>query len=139
MARGERLHDGVSGVSDTESLLRKPQCRMLINVSSTAAYLMNATNWDDEAEAYLKKVVCRDGPNEPGRGGVPCAWPTTIFELSWVITTLASSIIPLSAEVSSVLGNFLQRTLTAQKGLLGFGKWSCSYYVQFYVLFELHS
>lgn len=43
---------------------------------------MNSSTWDDEAEAYLRSVIYRD--NGLGCGGVPCAWPTSIFELSWV-------------------------------------------------------
>jgi len=62
---------------------------MLGSPSSTAAYLMNISEWDDEAEAYLQDVVGRQiigelFPGKLGRGQVPCAWPTTIFEVVWV-------------------------------------------------------
>lgn len=57
---------------------------MLGSPSSTAAYLMNVSTWDDEAEAYLRAVVGR--PTELSAGLVPCAWPTSIFELAWVRT-----------------------------------------------------
>jgi len=49
--------------------------------ASTAAYLMNASAWDDECEAYLAAVLSRSEPHD--EGSVPCAWPTTFFELSW--------------------------------------------------------
>lgn len=55
---------------------------MMGSPSSTAAYLMNATQWDDEAEAYLRTVI-EHGVGK-GNGSVPCAWPTSVFEVSWV-------------------------------------------------------
>lgn len=55
---------------------------MMGSPSSTAAYLMNATAWDDEAEAYLRHVV--ENAAGKGNGGVPSAYPSTIFEYSWV-------------------------------------------------------
>lgn len=50
--------------------------------SSTAAYLMNASQWDDESEAYLRHVVQHAAGQ--GTGAVPSAFPSTHFELSWV-------------------------------------------------------
>jgi len=57
--------------------------------ASTAAYLMNASEWDDECEAYLAAVLSRDEPHD--EGSVPCAWPTTFFELSWASLLQLSS------------------------------------------------
>lgn len=55
---------------------------MLGSPSSTAAYLMNSSIWDQDSEQYLKDVVqFGTGEND---GGVPCAWPTTIFDATWV-------------------------------------------------------
>ena len=51
--------------------------------SSTAAYLMNSSTWDDDCEAYLKNVVVSGAGNETG--GMPCAFPSSIFELTWVL------------------------------------------------------
>lgn len=51
---------------------------MMGSPTSTAAYLMSVSNWDDEAEAYLRFVV------DAGRGGVPSAFPTPVFETTWV-------------------------------------------------------
>ena len=50
---------------------------------------MNISEWDDEAEEYLRDVVGRQTIGKPlprklGLGQVPCAWPTTIFEGAWV-------------------------------------------------------
>jgi hypothetical protein len=56
---------------------------MLASPSSTAAYLMNVSTWDYDAEAYLRAVLGRSAAESRG-GLLPCAWPTTIFELAWV-------------------------------------------------------
>ena len=53
--------------------------------SSTAAYLMNCTIWDSEAEAYLRNVIC-NGSGQ-GIGGVPSVYPSNIFEITWVRST----------------------------------------------------
>jgi hypothetical protein len=53
---------------------------MMGSPSSTAAYLMHASVWDDEAEAYLRKVLKYSAGR--GNGSVPCAWPTSVFEVS---------------------------------------------------------
>ena len=55
---------------------------MMASPSSTAAYLMNASNWDDEAEAYLRQVI-KSGTGR-GSGGVPSAYPSMHFEYTWV-------------------------------------------------------
>lgn len=56
---------------------------MMNSPSSTAAYLMNISVWDDQAEAYLRSVM--DQSLSRGyRGGVASAFPSPIFELSWV-------------------------------------------------------
>lgn len=60
----------------------EPNGSMLNSPSSTAAYLMHASEWDHDAEAYLRTVL-RQGTGKHS-GGVPCAWPTTLFEVSWV-------------------------------------------------------
>lgn len=50
--------------------------------SSTAAYLINASTWDDDCEDYLRHVVAYGAGQRTG--GVPSAFPSTIFELTWV-------------------------------------------------------
>ena len=59
---------------------------LLASPSSTAAYLMNSSLWDDEAEQYLRTTV-KEGCGR-GTGGVPSAFPSTTFEVSWVYLTL---------------------------------------------------
>lgn len=62
---------------------RMPNGSMLGSPSSTAAYLMNASSWDDEAEAYLRMVF--EQKSVVGyKGGFPSAFPSPIFEISWV-------------------------------------------------------
>jgi hypothetical protein len=55
---------------------------MLASPSSTAAYLMNISAWDGEAEEYLREVVSYYRGHH--HKGVPSAFPTTNFDLSWV-------------------------------------------------------
>jgi len=59
---------------------------LLASPSSTAAYLMNCQIWDEDAEAYLRRTVA----GGTGSGGVPCAFPTTNFEITWVSKSAAS-------------------------------------------------
>ncbi|KAI1390886.1 Ent-kaurene synthase [Hypoxylon trugodes] len=62
---------------------------MMGSPSSTAAYLMNASRWDDKAEMYLRHVVGQAAGK--GSGGVPSAYPSTYFEYSWILSTLLTS------------------------------------------------
>jgi hypothetical protein len=60
-----------------------PNGSMLNSPASTAAYLINSSEWDSDAEGYLRMVL--DQYALKGRkGGVPSAFPTTVFESSWV-------------------------------------------------------
>lgn len=61
---------------------------MMASPSSTAAYLLNVSNWDDEAEAYLRQVI-KSGAGR-GSGGVPSAYPSMHFEYSWVCPSRSS-------------------------------------------------
>ncbi|KAI2463815.1 hypothetical protein F4781DRAFT_440232 [Annulohypoxylon bovei var. microspora] len=91
---------------------------MMGSPSSTAAYLMYSSVWDDEAEAYLRNVLkyCTGH----GNGSVPCAWPTRIFETSWALTTLAESGVRVDSPEALKIGDFLEEALSTQKGILGF-------------------
>lgn len=53
---------------------------MMASPASTAAYLMQCSTWDNDAEAYLRSVLASRDRN----GGVPSAYPSNIFELTWV-------------------------------------------------------
>jgi len=54
---------------------------MMASPSATAAYLIHSSVWDEEAEAYLKRVF-KNGAGK-GEGGFPSAFPSEAFELSW--------------------------------------------------------
>lgn len=58
---------------------------MMASPSSTAAYLMHSSSWDDDAEQYLHQVVAAGAGK--GTGGVPSAYPSTHFEYTWVRVT----------------------------------------------------
>lgn len=60
----------------------KVQGSMMASPSSTAAYLMNVTEWAYDAEEYLRNAVQTCQRDKPG--GVPSAFPTSIFEMAWV-------------------------------------------------------
>ena len=53
--------------------------------SSTAACLMYSSSWDDESEEYLRWTLA-SGAGQ-GSGGVPSAFPSTYFEVTWVGAT----------------------------------------------------
>jgi hypothetical protein len=55
---------------------------MLGSPSSTAAYLMHVSEWDDEAEQFLKDAF--DFGQGKGDGGIASAYPIEVFEMSWV-------------------------------------------------------
>ena len=61
---------------------------MMASPSSTAAYLMNSSKWDIEAEAYLRNVI--ENGHGRGNGSVPSAFPSTIFEFTWVSVSMSS-------------------------------------------------
>lgn len=67
---------------------------MMGSPAATAAYLMNGSTWDDAAEAYLKRVVMAS--SGMGSGGVPGAFPSSFFELTWASLLPASSFPPNS-------------------------------------------
>ncbi|MCJ1333655.1 hypothetical protein MMC10_010355 [Thelotrema lepadinum] len=54
--------------------------------SATAAYIMNVSSWDDDAEAYLRQILERSND-----GGFPSAFPSSIFETSWISSALLDS------------------------------------------------
>lgn len=56
---------------------------MMNSPSSTAAYLINSSSWDAEAEGYLRTVM-EYAAASGCEGGVPSAFPTSVFEVAWV-------------------------------------------------------
>ena len=87
--------------------------------AATAAYLINSTNWDDRAEAYLKTVFEAYGKT----GAVPSAYPTSMFELSWTISTLLTPEVvscQLPEHEKQELAQFWLKCLDRQGGVVGF-------------------
>ncbi|KAI0850465.1 Ent-kaurene synthase [Daldinia vernicosa] len=90
---------------------------MMASPSSTAAYLMNASKWSEDAEAYLRFVV------DASNGGVPSAFPITIFEITWVLSTLLESdftVQDLGPDTVYSITNFLETQLHDGSETTGF-------------------
>ncbi|KAF7864083.1 hypothetical protein EAF04_007048 [Stromatinia cepivora] len=95
---------------------------MMASPASTAAYLMYSSSWDDAAEVYIRNCIS-NGPGQ-GSGGVPSAFPTTIFEITWIFSALLESGISsesLSYQASVDTARFLESQLVVGNGTLGFG------------------
>ena len=73
--------EGLLGRIDFNRLSHQKRAgSMMASPASTAAYLMHCSTWDDDAEAYLRSVIA----SKDEAGGVPSAYPSTIFEMTWV-------------------------------------------------------
>ncbi|KAK8103054.1 hypothetical protein PG984_016200 [Apiospora sp. TS-2023a] len=94
---------------------------MLGSPSSTAAYLMHVSNWDEESESYLRHVIKYAAGR--GSGGVPSAFPSTHFEITWMLSTLVRGGFTHDdlegPELTKMLG-ILKRSFDTEKGILGF-------------------
>lgn len=102
---------------------RSPRGDMLGSPSSTAASLMFAQTWDEEAVEYLRSVVSAMAP-QTGNGAVPSAFPTHLFEFTWVLTTLLEAgftVNDLGEKSVSRIKDYLLSILESQGGLIGFG------------------
>ena len=69
---------------------RKTFGSMMGSPASTAAYLMNSSQWDSEAEKYLRKVI--DEGQGKGSGGVPSVFPMPVFEATWVFVLFSRAV-----------------------------------------------
>ncbi|KAF2864749.1 hypothetical protein BDV95DRAFT_508760 [Massariosphaeria phaeospora] len=82
---------------------------------------MNASVWDEDAENYLRSVF-EQKAIEGNRGGFPSAFPSTIFEISWVLDLLIESGFDkddfLLADMRK-LTLLLEKNLQAHKGIVG--------------------
>ena len=94
---------------------------MMGSPAATAAYLMGCKTWDDEAEAYLRHIVsigdCKSA------GGVPTKFPTTVFEVTRVISTLLENgftVQDLGAQALDNAAGFLHDCLQLETGVTGF-------------------
>ncbi|KAI6774712.1 hypothetical protein HG530_001470 [Fusarium avenaceum] len=94
---------------------------MMASPSSTAAYLIGATKWDDEAESYLRHVL-RNGAGH-GDGGISGTFPTTHFECSWMLATLLKggfTLKQLDGDGLRGLSTILLDALRDENGVIGF-------------------
>ncbi|KAJ4245529.1 hypothetical protein NW762_014038 [Fusarium torreyae] len=94
---------------------------MLASPSSTAAFLIEASEWSDEAEGYLRHIV--QAGTGHGDGGIPGTFPTTHFEISWTIVTLLQNGYTkddLDSPELSELAQILIRAFQDEKGIIGF-------------------
>ena len=94
---------------------------VMASPAATAAYLMNCTSWDDEAEAYLHHIVSIG--DSKSVGGVPSKFPTTVFEVTQVISTLLENgFTPenLGAQALDNAATFLHDCLQLESGVTGF-------------------
>ena len=92
----------------------KTQGSMMSCPASTAAYLMNTSVWDEESEQYLRSAL--------STGVASYLWPSTIFEINWVVKTfLAGGLTPNSLGLSqlNVLADYIENTLEQQEGTVG--------------------
>jgi len=60
---------------------------MMASPSSTAAYLMNASTWDDNAERYLRDAV--ENGRRIAEGMVTNVFPISTFEFAWVYSAMS--------------------------------------------------
>ena len=94
---------------------------MMASPAATAAYLMGCTSWDDEAEAYLHHIVSIG--DSKSAGGVPSKFPTTVFEVTRVLSTLLENGFTQKDLGSQALDNaagFLHDCLQLESGVTGF-------------------
>lgn len=94
---------------------------MMASPAATAAYLMGCSNWDDEAEAYLHHIVSNGVGTSTG--GVPSKFPTTVFEVTGVLSVLLDNgFTPqdLGTQALDNAAGFLSECLQLESGVTGF-------------------
>ncbi|MCJ1439450.1 hypothetical protein MMC27_008844 [Xylographa pallens] len=91
---------------------------MMASPSATAAYLIHSSNWSKSAEKYLLNVVALGSGK--GNGGVPSAFPTSIFETAWIASTLLKTGFTCEAlglKETEMIGTFLKSQLESHSGI----------------------
>ncbi|KAI2642333.1 Copalyl diphosphate synthase [Xylaria nigripes] len=89
--------------------------------SSTAAYMMHASEWDDESEEYLRHVIKFAAGR--GSGAVPSAFPSTHFEITWILSTLLRAGFThgdLRGPDLTKMLDILSHSFEVEKGVLGY-------------------
>ncbi|KAI0466916.1 hypothetical protein F4859DRAFT_526196 [Xylaria cf. heliscus] len=96
----------------------EPNGSMMGSPSSTAAYLIYATSWDESAEAYLRNVL--EKGSGQGNGSAPSAWPSSLFETSWAVATLLGADVAIANDDAETFKAYLQQALEIGQGTVGF-------------------
>ncbi|KAF3067424.1 Copalyl diphosphate synthase [Daldinia childiae] len=94
---------------------------MMGSPSSTAAYLIYATNWDHEAESYLHHVV--QASMGKGSGAVPSAFPSMFFEYTWILSTMLRagfSAAEIRCPELDAMTRLLEQAFEQGQGIIGF-------------------
>ncbi|KAI0436666.1 Copalyl diphosphate synthase [Xylaria telfairii] len=116
--------EAMIGLVDFDKLSQhKWQGSMMGSPSSTAAYLMHVSSWDDEAEEYLKHVIAHGSGQ--GSGGVPNVYPSTQFEYSWSLSNLfraGFSISDLECSELHTVTQVLRNAFERGDGVVGFAQ-----------------
>ncbi|KAF7191955.1 Ent-kaur-16-ene synthase, partial [Pseudocercospora fuligena] len=93
---------------------------MWTSPASTAAYLMRASAWNDEAEAYLRHVM--EHGQGHGGGAVPGTFPTHLFELNWIIATLLQAgytLTDFTDDALDTIATSVRSAFTEGRGVIG--------------------
>ena len=93
---------------------------IMASPSATSSYLIRANSWDDEAEAYLRLAISNGEGNNSG--GVPSAYPSTNFEITWVASTLLETGVWGAEDLNNSYKKMVLSALdeSRQSGLVGF-------------------
>ncbi len=117
----EALH-GTAGLDMSRFKHHLVNGSMMASPAATSCYLMNCSEWDDSAESYLRLVLeCSDGKSS---GRVPSAWPSTNFEILWVISTFIEFEVWNPQDESNLIKvlEMIEESRSKSNGLVGFGK-----------------
>ena len=115
------LESRVGGVNFDRVAQHKVCGSMMASPAATAAYLMGCTSWDNEAEAYLHHIVSVG--DSKSAGGVPSKFPTTVFEVTRVLSILLENGFTsrdLGTEALDNAAGFLHDCLQLESGVTGF-------------------
>jgi len=91
---------------------------MMGSPSSTAAYLMNVSVWDQEAEQYLRDAV--DNGRRLAEGMVTNVFPISTFEFAWSTCNVLENGLEVDDVYREKIGKILSGYLDDGNGLVGF-------------------
>ncbi|KAI0487357.1 Ent-kaurene synthase [Xylaria cf. heliscus] len=92
---------------------------MLGSPALTAAYLLYSPEWDIRAQRYLETVFSSYG----SCGGVLSGFPTPVFEISWIISTLFASNFSVEDFYDGdiqIVTEYLRKNINDQDSVLSF-------------------